>query len=725
MPGHRSSVVLLVILSMGVFLSTGILGGCGQPKKQAPRRERSSQSGLSSSTSHDRSTGILLESIAATLNDLPREIDLELQPPQVVLDASKSGDQKQVQAICSVNPEVPDGPYNFIQVVSGNANFRRLRVRAGDIVRYYIHVDQESREHGITKRKYLQLPVRRLDTRNPENALIVEGGLTGPVTIPERLEIWRYSDKRMNEIRKRISRYMKLRLPVVAWEPTPDEATLSLLVDRINLWLRSRPALNSGQKWQLDPLLTTLPKSLRISKEVAAPLQENSLREGFYSQQEGRLLQQAIWLRDISAWAFQHALTDVDVASALFDWTIRNLQLDASDKDPIVFHPWQALMYGHGTAKQRAWVFAELCRQQQLDVVILTTASDPEEETHRDGAQGEESSDGRVDPAVQVDSDSQVRHDGQQEWLVALWSEGQFYLFDTQLGLPIPGTEIGSVATLVEIQKNPALLRRLDLDPEHPYRIDANALTHVEASLIASPLQLSRRALLLENYLEGEHSVVLAADNRRLTEELKQHDSLAGVKLWTEPFRAIRAQHTIKPTARQQAALRIAVFAQRPKLWKARVLHFQGLKPIPYELRDDPLAEPNRGHRDALRLYQDRSVRPSDQQLSELQPSKQILYRTAKLDASYWLGLLCYDMQKYSSAVNWLKNRTLDIEPLGSWAASAQYNLARTYEAEGECEKAIGLLKTGKTLQHHGNQLRARQLSEQSGEEESVSEETD
>jgi tetratricopeptide (TPR) repeat protein len=195
--------------------------------------------------------------------------------------------------------------------------------------------------------------------------------------------------------------------------------------------------------------------------------------------------------------------------------------------------------------------------------------------------------------------------------------------------------------------------------------------------------------------------------------------------LWTEPFRAIRAQHTIKPTARQQAALRIAVFAQRPKLWKARVLHFQGLKPIPYELRDDPLAEPNRGHRDALRLYQDRSVRPSDQQLSELQPSKQILYRTAKLDASYWLGLLCYDMQKYSSAVNWLKNRTLDIEPLGSWAASAQYNLARTYEAEGEREKAIGLLKTGKTLQHHGNQLRARQLSEQAGEEESVSEETD
>jgi hypothetical protein len=696
-----------------------MLDGCGQPKKQASRRGRTSQTARSISTNRDPSA-LILNSIAATLNDLPREVDLELQPPQVILDASKSRDHQEVQARCNVNPEVPDGPYNFLEVASNNANFRRLGVRAGDIVRYYIKYDEESREHGVAKRTYLQLNVRRLDTRNPDNALIVEGGLTGAVTTPERLEIWRYSDKRMNVIRKRLNRYMKLRRPVVAWEPTPDEGALLQLVERMNLWLRSRPAQSTGQSWQIDPLLATLPEPLRRAQVIASTLQEETLRDGLFSNQEGRLLQQAIWLRDISTWAIDRALSDVDVASALFDWTIRNVQLDAPSEETIVFHPWQVLMYGHGTAKQRAWVFTELCRQQQLDVVMLDTAT-----IHRDKVGGDGVHDDGVDrdeaPDDQI-SDNQTSPDKSQWWLPALWSEGRLTLFDTQLGLPIPGPQDGLVATLTEIVDNPSLLRRLDLNDEHPYRMDANEFARVEAHLVATPLQLSRRALLLESHLEGEHSVVLAADNRRLAEQLKKHAHLAGVKLWTEPYRAIRAQHSVKPAARQRAAFRVAVFGQRPKLWKARVLHFQGFKPVPTERRDDPLAEPNRGHRDALRLYQDRSVRPSDQLLRQLQPAKKTIYRTAKADASYWLGLLCYDMHKYSSAVNWLKDRTLKVVPPGPWVSSAQYNLARTYEAEGQSEKAIEFLQADNSLQQFGNRLRARQLQRKLEEEPSPTE---
>ncbi len=714
-----------------------MLDGCERPKKRSQRRGRSSQ-GIRVSSSNRDPSALILNSIAATLNDLPREVDLELKPPQVVLDASKSRDQKEVQAICSVNPDVPEGPYNFIQVTSGNANFRRLGVGFGDIVRYYINYDQESREHGIAKRTYLQLTVRRLDTRNPENTLIVEGGLTGPVTVPERLEIWRYSDKRMNDVRKRLNRYVKLRRPVVAWEPTPDEGALLQLAERINLWLRSRPDQNRQQTWQADPLLATLPESLRTEKDIATLLQADALREGLFSNEEVRLLQQAIWLRDISAWAIGPALDDVEVASALFDWTIRNIQLDAPDPETIVFHPWQVLMYGHGTARQRAWVFAELCRQQQLDVVMLSTAGPIKENAAKNEASGDRTGDDRttLEPSPW--------------WLPALWSEGKLYLFDTQLGLPVPGSPVssssapssqagsgsqdgsgsqagsgsqdGTVATLAEVVDNPSLLQQLALDDGHPYRVDASELTHVEASLVASSLQLSRRAFLLESHLEGEQSVILSADHRRLAEQLKGHSHLAGVKLWPEPFRAIQAEQTIKPAARKQAAFRIAVFAQRPKLWKARVLHFQGFKPVPPARRDDPLAEPNRGHRDALRLYQDRSVRPSEQQLRRLQPAKQVIYRMSKHDASYWLGLLCYDMQKYSSAVNWLKDRTLEAKPPGPWTAGAQYNLARTYEAEDQLQEAITLLQADRSLQQQGNQLRARQLQQRLEETSETSE---
>ena len=71
------------------------------------------------------------------------------------------------------------------------------------------------------------------------------------------------------------------------------------------------------------------------------------------------------------------------------------------------------------------------------------------------------------------------------------------------------------------------------------------------------------------------------------------------------------------------------------------------------------LAEPRRGHHNALGLYQDRRIRPPEAQLRLLKPEKQIIYRTAKDASSYWLGLLCYDMEKHDSALFWLEDRTL------------------------------------------------------------------
>ena len=40
----------------------------------------------------------------------------------------------------------------------------------------------------------------------------------------------------------------------------------------------------------------------------------------------------------------------------------------------MIHHPWQALVYGHGTAAHRAWVFVELCRQQEIDAVLIRPA---------------------------------------------------------------------------------------------------------------------------------------------------------------------------------------------------------------------------------------------------------------------------------------------------------------------------------------------------------------
>ncbi|MCH8840274.1 MAG: hypothetical protein IH831_06280 [Planctomycetes bacterium] len=632
--------------------------------------------------SRHNTSAVLVDSISRTLNHLPEEVVTQLTPPIKILDDSRSADGQEVLAVLDVTPEVLDGPFNYLSVPEGNANFRTLQVRAGDIVRYFVSYDQEDLAHGFENVTYLELQVRRLDANHPQNALIVEGGLTGRVEIPHRIEIWRFSDRRMNEIRVRLTRYVQKPRTLVGWEPSPDESALVQLVDRLNQWWRNLP--EEQREWQVDPLIEQLPAELREAEAILPLLTGQSLVEGGFDPWEGRLLQEAIWLRDISAWAKAGGLSDLEVAGALFDWTVRNIQLDTPEEAVIIHRPWQALMYGHGTAEHRAWVFAELCRQQQLDVVMLAVAS------------------GEEDP---------------EWWLPALVSEGKLHLFDARLGLPLPGAAAGSVATLAEVVANPELLNQLAVEGADPYSISAEVFQQgdgprVTAWLVASHLQLSRRAAELQQVLEGEDFVVLAADCRRVAKNLAPTGNIAEVGLWPLPMCSLLEEYNMPPQVRLLAAQRFLIFAQRPQLWKARVLHFQGTKDVPSAERSDPLAQPNLGHRAATRLYQDRLVRPSEKTLRTLETDKQAIYRMSKADASYWLGLLSYDVGKYEVAADWLLARTLKATPNGPWTAGARYNLARTREALGDVVQAIELLQEDDSPQRHGNLLKARQLRE-------------
>ena len=81
-----------------------------------------------------------------------------------------------------------------------------------------------------------------------------------------------------------------------------------------------------------------------------------------------------------------------------------------------------------------------------------------------------------------------------------------------------------------------------------------------------------------------------------------------------------------------------------------------------------------------------------------------------KQHASYWLGLVHYEMGRYEAAEDMLKNRTLDAAGANPWKAGARYNTARVYEAEGQLEPARQTLLLDESPQQHGNLLRARWL---------------
>jgi tetratricopeptide (TPR) repeat protein len=626
--------------------------------------------------------------VSDTLNDLAQNVDLELHPAQPILTASSSADGKEVLATVTPNPY--DGQINFLLCTTGNAKFASIDVKPGDVVRYYVNADQESAERGLEQRTALQLKVRRLDSKDPESALIIENGLNGPSATPARIEIWRYSDKRMDAIRSALTRYVALRRPPAGWEPAPDVAALQQIVERANQWVRSQPP--ADKKWQAEPMIADVPNDLRSAKGVAEAIAPENLRQGNFADWEGRLLAQAVWCRDIAQWARGSATSDADVAAALFDWTVRNVQLDRPGQEVTIHHPWQALMYGHGSAAHRAWVFVELCRQQRIDAVVLRPAG--------------------VDPAT-------------APLFVGVLAGDQVHLFDPQLGLPLPGKE-GAVGTLAELMADDAAIRQLDLEGQYTYPATAEQLKQLEAFIVASPLQLARRSELLENALEGEDFVKLTASPKALAQRLAKHPEFKSLKLWSQPFQAIADEWSLPQIEadpekripaqpyRQMAVAEFAPFAETPLLWKARLLHFQGNKDVRAAERGDPLAEDRPGHQQAVKMYLDPSIRPSNATLAKQETDKRLVGAAGKADASYWLGLLSYDRGNYEVALTWFGDRTLEVDENGRWADGARYNLARTHEALGHFEEAVKLLESDPkdAPQRAGNLLRARRLAE-------------
>jgi len=656
----------------------------------------------------DRSEA-LLGAAAAQLADLPSAVDTQLRPPVVILDASKSANGEDVYAVAVRNPNVPDSPIHVVNVPAGNSRFRSLGVQSGDIVKFFIvpdeTVDEERRAAGLSRYLAQEYTVSQVID---ENTLLLDKGIPPAIVksylaefhldaaipleslamglvIPARIEVWRNRDDRLREIDEKLRTYETYRYPPVGWQPSADDQALRQIVAWLNQWLRQSEPRND---WRPETLLETLDKELVTpqlalflsSESLAAnyfdpyddlqPEQERTMRDALY---DGRLIQEAVWLRDISRWAPADNFSEVARVRALFDWTVRNVQLEAEDaRKP--HRPWQVLLFGRGTAEQRAWVFALLCRQQGVEVVLLNAAK---------GGGG----------------------DGVY-WLAAAVIGQQLYLFDPRLGLPLPGPGGDGVATLQQVQQDDALLRQLDLEDE-AYPLTADALREISPQLVADPFDLTRRALQLESKLTGQDQLVLASRPSELAQRLHEVSGLAAPRLWQTPFRTLYDQWTLGPVARRRDEVQaFKPFAVRPVLWKARTRHFQGRRRPTARPTDEIIDD----HREAARLYSSKQVRPTDRDISRSPTAEERrIQAAAKLHATYWLGLLSFDDGKYEVAAHWLSRPELTAN--GSpWATGARYNLARTYEAQGKLDEAIALLQQDSSPQSHGNRVRARWL---------------
>jgi len=650
-----------------VAFTLAVAVGC-QPTPTAPKK--SPQNSSPSAPRRNERADVLFTTVVEQLRDLPSYVDVDLRPPTVVLDAKTSSDGQDVMAICGMAPYVEEGPINCITTTTHNGRFRSLGVKPGDMLKYFVLYDEESEETGISQIESVDLTVAQvLD----DNTLLFEGALGIPITEPAKIEIWRYSDERLEDIARAIATYERFRQPVFDWEPSPDNRVLKQITERLNQWMRlTQPKV----KWTADPLVATIDPELAKDDRLAPLITPQALADNVVQPHEGRLLQEAVWLRDIGRWSQGDSFDDVARATSLFDWIVRNVQLDA-DANARPYRPWETLVYGHGTAEQRAWVFALMARQLGLDVVVLEVPGDG---------------------------------DKSQFWLPALLTDGKLYLFDTRLGLPVPGKGGHGVATLADLQADPALLRKLDLEDAN-YSVTEEQLMHVAAAVVADPFDLSRRAAVIESKLSGDDRLAITVTPSAIAEKLEGVAGVTTVRLWDFPFRTIRDQLRVPIEVRRELAMEFEPFAWRPTLWKARTLHFQGHEKGDI---DSPTADPDEvvnDHREATIIYTSPEVRPPDRLLKGLGSEPKIkVYSAAKDAASQWVGLLLFDEGQFDSAADWFSDPRLRSDEAGPWAAGSHYNFARTREAQGKTDEAIRLYEADISPQRHGNRLRARAL---------------
>ncbi len=447
-------------------------------------------------------------------------------------------------------------------------------------------------------------------------------------------------------------------------------------------WLKKQKA---DAEWSADPMVGELPDGLR-------PLASGQrLAELEFEPYDIQMLQEATWMREIVNAVLNRnqvppgleqqiqaatenidatAASDLALATRLFDWTVRNLLLDADfgpgdtrrTNERAVLQGWESLMMGRGTADEKSRVFILLARQIGLPVVMLAIDQKPGQPP--------------------------------RTWLPAALIGDQLYLFDMRLGIPLPGSDGRSFATLKDLIDQPQLLDTLADRTETPYPVEADELNQVIAMIDATPGYLSKRMQLLEGALSGEQKTVLTVAPSSLASQLSESPGINRVAIWSLPYEGflIRSSLTAESNSLLWLAIEHQLFDRKTPLHEARLLHFRG----DYDAINE---KPG-----ARQIYM--SCRTSDAQITAIrnrpmevpegypQPTEEQLaaYKTqlnalgdlmdrTKQNASFWLGLIAFDRGEFKVAVDYFDRRVLNAFPNSIWTAAGSYNLGRSYEA--------------------------------------------
>lgn len=533
----------------------------------------------------------------------------------------------------------------------------------------------------------------------------------------------------------------------------------------LNRWASNSEEVTSKLQWSPDPLVEKLPADVK-EERVASEL--NALN---FVDTDALYMQEMAWLSQIvsrlpktrinsfelfrlSADDFKSTGNDTEPlgqlfaklnpglkesgagqlakAHLLFDWIVRNIQL-LPEVDPVQANvddlrlndaeslpaagvagtgyqrlPQQTLLYGRGDYVDRAKLFIEGLRIMGVDAFMLATPGDSQED----------------DP---------------QPWAVAVALGDELYLFDTRLGLPIPGAKEGSTATLSELRADRELLSRLNLTVEESqeentrYWVQPEQLDSLVGLIYVTPESVSKRFALVQANLTEAQNLPYAVTPSEIAQ---RYSSVSGLKFqaWDIGFKTHQFRLALR-TALDDVTNNVlrdklrwynqeeGYIVEFPRYRTARVRFFLGL----FENQKEQLRF------NAIDTYQNLMYTDEDieglavdtmlqERLGILSTDRDSIefktrlanvqghMRLVRRDSGVFLAQCHFDNNSYGATQNWcgiLRSR----KDVSRWNDTINYLAARSAESLKDYDNAILEYRKDKTSpQAHGNILRARML---------------
>ncbi len=405
---------------------------------------------------------------------------------------------------------------------------------------------------------------------------------------------------------------------------SPPERAASVL----NQWrLAQMESAKKESKKRSDKDRFSPPLPAETRKYIESQLSAEAVKEAEaddFSQRDVAHIRTSLLMKAIVDDQTKGLDSDVERAGVLFDFVTRNVQLVAED-DALPLTPYEMLIFGEGTAADRAWIFAGLLRQLKLDAVIVRTPSK------------------------------------EAPWFVGAIVNRKVHLFDPLRSTPVPQNPQAAPAKMI-----PATLSDL-ADPavwkalvgEEGAQKFPKLFENVKVEIIGTSEVWAPRLVRLERFLTGDSSVVISENLMASSQEsssVLDRVAAAGssrwsrddIRVWPHPENRLRGFENLDPGKLQerQVPFQAPLFMEKNPQTKQIILG----RPLKLELKtrtQQLMGRRDEAVRGYLQVQLDYKNIPA---AAPLPPAIRSMHAEAAEDALFWGGVCQMEMDNPQGA---------------------------------------------------------------------------